>query len=172
MSEFIIFMYVIISIISAVLFCMLSIRFFKGSKKFIVTKLTKVILIMLFFIFLDGFCNSLTYFLGITSHTIFYSNEIVQIISKFGIFVSIVLLAHLVYSGKFEELKKKEISVLELQVLNKELGNKTREMEVSQEKQEKKLKELERFNEIAKQREMKMRSLIKKIDKLESKLKK
>ena len=172
MSEFIIFMYVIISIISLVLFVMLSVRFFKESEKLIITNITKVILLMLFFIFLDSFFNSLTYFLGITSHAVFYSNEIVQLISKLGIFVSISFLAYFVYARKFEELKQKEISVFELQSLNKELESKTKEMEISQEQQEKKLKELEKFNEIAKQREMKMMSLIKKIDKIEKKIKK
>ncbi len=172
MSEFVTFTYVIISIISAIIFVMLSLRFFKESEKFIVTKLTKVILVMLFFIFLDSFFNSLTYFLGITTHALFYSNEIIQIVSKSGIFVSISLLAYLVYARKFEELKNKEVSVLELQELNKEMEKRTQEMEKSQEVQQKRLKELEKFNEIAKEREMKMMSLLKKIDKLEGKLKK
>lgn len=171
MSEFVIFMYVIISIISAVIFGMLSFKFFKSSKKLIVTKLAKTILLMLFFIFLDGFFNSLTYFLGITSHALFYSNEIVQIISKLGIFVSIALLAYLVYEGRFEELKDKEVSVLELQSLNKELEFRTKQMEESQKIQETKLKELEKFNQIAKERETKMMNLLKKVDKIEGKLK-
>ena len=172
MGEFVIFMYVIISIISAIIFVMLSLRFFKESEKLVVTKLTKTILVMLFFIFLDSFFNSLIYFLGVTSHVLFYSNEIIQIISKIGIFGSITLLAYFVYARKFEELRNREVSFLELQELNKELERKTKEMEQSQEKQNRKLRELEKFNDIAKEREMKMMSLLKKIDKLEGKLKK
>ena len=172
MSEFVVFMHVIISIISLVIFIMLSTRFLKESKKLIITKITKVILVMLFFIFLDNFFKSMTYFSEVTSHAIFYSTEIIQIISNLGIFVSIVLLAYFVYGRKFDELKKKEVSFMELQGLNKELEKKTLEMEKSQETQERKLKELERFNDIAKEREMKMMNLLKKIDKLEGKLKK
>ena len=44
-------------------------------------------------------------------------------------------------------------------------------MERSQAMQERKLKELERFNTIAKEREAKMMKLLKKADKIERKLK-
>ncbi|MBT3721725.1 hypothetical protein HN789_04920 [archaeon] len=169
MSEFVIFMHVIISIISVVLFVMLSLRFFKESKALITTRLTKVLLFLLFFLFLDGFFNTMTYFVG--TFTMFYSTEIIQIISKVGVFGSIVFLAHFAYDKKFEELKDKEHSVLELKEINKQLEIKTLEMERSQAMQERKLKELERFNTIAKEREAKMMKLLKKADKIERKLK-
>ncbi|MBT3463980.1 hypothetical protein HN451_03260, partial [archaeon] len=96
---------------------------------------------------------------------------IIQIISKVGVFGSIVFLAHFAYDKKFEELKDKEHSVLELKEINKQLEIKTLEMERSQAMQERKLKELERFNTIAKEREAKMMKLLKKADKIERKLK-
>ena len=73
---------------------------------------------------------------------------------------------------RIEEFKNNEKALFKLEKLNKELETRTKKMETFQEKQEKKLHELERFNDIAKKREAKMLDLIKKINILEAKLKK
>ena len=98
-------------------------------------------------------------------------NHAIQLTIKIGIFVSIVFMAYYIFSKKIEELRDQEVSLSQLVGLNKELEHKAKEMELSQMQQQQKLKELEKFNDIAKQREGKMIDLIKKIEKLESELK-
>ena len=88
---------------------------------------------------------------------------------KVGVFGSIVLITHFIMEKRIEEFRSNEINIQKLQKLNHELEMKTRELEQAQEKQEQKLHELEKFNDIAKNREIKMLDLIKKIDKLEKK---
>jgi len=73
--------------------------------------------------------------------------------------------------NRIEEFGNKETAFDKLLRLNAELSKKAEEMETTHEVLQKKVQELERYNEIAKMREAKMVVLIKKIEYLESKLK-
>jgi len=169
-SEFMIFIYVIISLLTLVLFALLSFKYFKDRNiNYRTHSLTKLLLFLIFFLFMDSFI-----FLLETPDTLLYThlNPIFDLISKGGIFFSLVLITHFLMERRIEEFKNNEKALFKLEKLNKELETKTKKMETFQEKQEKKLHELERFNEIAKKREAKMIDLIKKINILEAKLKK
>ena len=74
--------------------------------------------------------------------------------------------------NRIEEFKNKDDSFGKLEKLNHELEKRAKELEMSQDVLQRKVEELERFNDIAKQREGKMVELIEKIEVLEKKLRK
>ncbi len=165
-----------ISLLSLILFSMLLKKYLKDKhKNFSTHSLTKLLASLTFFLFIDGFYYSILYMsqYGIISSKLFYdlSNIYVELLPKLGIFISSVMIVHFLMEKRIEEFKTKEESLEELQKLNQELEKKAIDMEQNQDKLQKKLLELERFNDIAKSREENMLNLIKKIELLENKLK-
>jgi hypothetical protein len=176
--EIIIALLVSISItaLSFILFVLLMHKFIKDKhKKYSTHSLTKLLAVLTFFLFVDGAYYSILFasqYGYISSKYFFVLSDIrYQIIPKLGIFISAVFIVHFIMEKRIEEFKKKEDSLEELEKLNHELEKKAADMESSQDNLQKKVVELEKFNDIAKSREENMVELIKKIELLESKLK-
>ena len=89
-----------------------------------------------------------------------------------GIFISTILIVHFIMGNHIEKLKTREETFHLLHGLNHELEKRAKELESSQEMLQRKVQELERYNEIAKERELKMLSLIKKEENIEENLRK
>ncbi|MEM2138588.1 MAG: hypothetical protein QXM96_00325 [Candidatus Woesearchaeota archaeon] len=152
-------------------------HYFKDRKKNYSTHaLIRMLYVLTFFIFIDNLYHS---FLTLSQYNIinekyfyFLSSLNLQILPKIGIFISSVFLIHFIMEKRIEEFKSKEDSLNELKILNQELEKKVIQSEKAQESLEKKMHEVEKYNEIAKEREQKMIELMKKIDILENKIKK
>ena len=170
-SEFVILIYLTIALSTFYILVVLGRKYFAHhDQNYRINHLTQVLLLLVFFIFFDSVYFVYSYFSGLFMPSA-VPNHAIQLTIKIGIFVSIVFMAYYIFSKKIEELRDQEVSLSQLVGLNKELEHKAKEMELSQMQQQQKLKELEKFNDIAKQREGKMIDLIKKIEKLESELK-
>ncbi len=166
-----------ISLLSISIFFILMYKYFKDSNKMHrVHALTRLLAILAFFLFLDGLYYILYYTsqYGILSNEIFYSmtETNLRLLPQLGIFISTVLIVHFVMENRIEEFKNKDESFGKLEKLNHELEKRAKELETSQDVLQRKIEELERFNDIAKQREVKMVELIEKIEFLEKKLRK
>jgi hypothetical protein len=171
-NDYIAYIYLIISLITLILMFLLGKKYFKHiESNHRINELTKVLLILLAFLFIDSTYLVYSYVQGFVNPFI-TTNKTFEIFTKIGVFLSIIPMAYFILSKKIEELRDQEVSFSNLKKLNHELEQKAREMEDSQNKQQHKLQELERFNDIAKSREAKMLDLIKKIEDLEQKLEK
>ena len=165
-----------ITLLSTILFFLLLYKYNKEpNKQLRIHALTKLLLVLTFFLVVDGLYYSLLYlsqYSWIPEGIFSYLTETnLLIIPKLGIFISTILVTHFLMENRIEEFGNKETAFDKLLRLNAELSKKAEEMETTHEVLQKKVQELERYNEIAKMREAKMVVLIKKIEYLESKLK-
>jgi len=173
----IIFIYLVFSLLCLMTFSLLVYKLSKGTEKhYTINSVARILASMTFFLFLTGVYN---FFLKLSQYSlispvIYYrlTNINVELVPNLGILVSTIFLVYFIMQNKIEEFKRKEDSLLELGKLNHELEVKALEMESSQEKLQKKIFELEKYNDIAKDREKKMVDLIQKIEVLEQKIKK
>jgi hypothetical protein len=175
--ELMLFIYLCLSILSLVVLVLLIHKYLvDDNKKSAVHTITRMLSIMTFFLLFDSIINLILYasqlrLLPVYMFIIFSSYKI-ELITKLGIFFSTIVIVHFLMEKRIEQFKDHETSLMKLQTLNHELEKKTKELEYSHETLQKKLHQLESFNEIAKHREVKMLSLIKKIEDLEKQLKK
>ena len=173
--EFVVFAHLVIFLLSIVVFILLVHKFFSDRHKHLnVSKLTKTLSLLAFFIALDSlfFCLSYWGTIGLNPLVKSFFSEIgAQLFSGVGVFLSLVSLAYFILEKNIETFKESEEELKKLQTLNRQLEVRAKEIEVSQEQQQKKIMELEKFNEVAKEREIKMMEIIKKIEKVETKMK-
>lgn len=180
MEPLIIFILIItfsITILSLIITFLLLHKHLKDKdKKYATHSLTILLYILSFFIFIDGFYHSLLYLsqFGFISQKIFFvlTSYHIQLLPKLGIFIASVFIVHFLMEKRIEDFKIKEDSLAKLKKYNFELETKLKETEKIQDTLFKKTQELEKYNEIAKQREEKMYELMKKIETLEKKIKK
>ncbi|MEM3373968.1 MAG: hypothetical protein QXE31_01985 [Candidatus Woesearchaeota archaeon] len=151
-------------------------HYFKDKhKNYTIHSLIKGIYILTFFLFIDTLYNtflSLSQY-GYINQKIYFllSSFNLQLFPKIGLFFSTTYLVYFIMEKRIDEIKSKEDTLKELKELNQQLEKKLIETEKAQELLEKKTQELEKYNEIAKQREQKMLELMKKIEKIEKKVK-
>jgi sensor histidine kinase YesM len=173
--EFIVFAHLVIFLLSLVVFILLLHKYFSDRHSHPnVSKLTKTLSLLAFFIALDSlfFCLSYWGTIGLNPLiTSFFSEKGAQLFSGFGVFLSLISLAYFLLEKNIETFRESEEELKKLQDLNKQLEIRAKEIEISQEMQQKKILELEKFNEVAKDREIKMMEIIKKIEKVETKMK-
>ena len=165
-----------ITLLSMIIFFLLLYKYNKEpNKQLRIHALTKLLLVLTFFLLIDGLYYSLLYlsqYRLIPEWIYPYLTETnLLIIPKLGIFISTILVTHFLMENRIEEFGNKETAFDKLLRLNAELSKRAEEMESTHETMQKKVEELEKYNEIAKMREAKMVVLIKKIEYLESKLK-
>jgi hypothetical protein len=166
-----------ISLLSFILFSILLHKYTsEPNKRYRIHALTKLLIALTFFLFIDGIYYSLLF---ATQYRLIWPNLFFiltepqfQIIPKLGIFISAVFVVQFIMEKHIEEFKNKEDNLVLLEKLNHELEKKAAGMESAQEHLQKKVIELEKFNDIAKTREQKMVDLIEKIEVLETRLKK
>jgi hypothetical protein len=166
-----------ISLLSFILFSILLHKYLsEPNKKYRIHALTKLLIALTFFLFIDGAYYSLLfatqYQLLWPSLFFILTEPQFQIIPKLGIFISAVFVVYFIMEKHIEEFKNKEDTLNLLEKLNHELEKKAEDMESAQDHLQKKVIELEKFNDIAKTREQKMIDLIGKIELLETQLKK
>lgn len=166
-----------ISFLSLVIFVMLTLKYFMDKNKSLRTHaLTRLLAIVTLFIMVDSVYYTLFYAsqYGYLPQVLYYrlSSPFIELVPKIGIFISVVFTIHFLMEKHIERFKSAEESLITLESMNKELDKKARDLESSQDNLQKKVLELEKFNEIAKSREESMLDLIKKIEVLENKLNK
>ena len=173
----IILVYFSLSLLSLTISLLLMYKYLKDTKKnYRIYAITKALSFLTFFIFVDGLYYAIMfsaqYNLFPLSVFITLSNPAMQVLTKLGIFISTVFIVYFIFNKNIEVLKDREANFARLQQYNKELQRRAHELEASQGSLKRKVWELERFNEIAQSRELKMIDLIKKIEYLESKMRK
>ncbi|MFH2020567.1 MAG: hypothetical protein ABIJ34_04085 [archaeon] len=173
-TDILVFTQLIIGLLSFVIFILLVTKFIGDNKKdYTIHRLTKTLAFLAFFMFLDNIFYCVSYFTGLgLSDKIsdLFSSTGFQFFSTLGIFISLVLLTYFIFDKRIEHLKRSEDDLTLMQELNMHLEKKAKELESAHEQQHNKIVELEKFNEIAKEREAKMRELTKKIESLKGKM--
>ena len=167
--------YLSIGILSTLMLLLLLFKYIKDNhQKYGIHALTRMLIILTFFLALDGVYNYFLYAskIQLISPKLFviFSEPGVMIWPNLGIFISSVVMVHFILEKRIELFKENEISLTKLVKLNKELEVKAHELEKEHEFLQSRIFELEKHNEIAKDREKKMMDLLKKVDALEKQL--
>ncbi|NTV24232.1 MAG: hypothetical protein HGA85_07755 [Nanoarchaeota archaeon] len=163
------FVFTMLSLIS---FALVTTKFLKyRKKKYSTHSIIRMISLQTLFLFVVGLYNLILYAsqYRYISPMFFYamSGQALQLIPNFAVLMTTVVIVYFIMEKKIEEFTNHEDSLNQLQSLNHELVKRANELETSHNQLQRKVVELEKFNEIAKSREEKMIALAKKIEVLE-----
>jgi uncharacterized membrane protein (DUF106 family) len=166
-----------ITILSLIIFFLLLHKYLNTKhKNYVVHSITKMLSVLAFFLFIEGLYSSLLYTsqYNLISPGFYYalSGTYLEVVPRVGIFITAIFIIHFLMEKRIEQFKNNEDTLGKLQKLNHELEKRAKELQTTQNTLQTKVLELERFNLIAKDREAGMLDLIKKIEILETKLKK
>ncbi len=119
MLNIVLFSHLVIALLSFAVFGMLLKRFLSSTDKgYKIKSLTQILALIAFFIFLDRFFSFMAYIASsglVKLNPFILVNPTLPLLSSAGIFVSLVLMAHLLFAQKIDQIKNDELSLKQLQ---------------------------------------------------------
>ena len=150
------------TILSTYLFTIILYKYIKY-KHYSVHSLTRTLAVVTFFLTIVGLYNTTCYMskYGFLSASIFSTlrEPSTQLIPIIGMFVSSVSLVYFIFERRIEEFSNNEELIKRLAHMNSELGEKDIILKMTEENLRDKIKELERYMNIAKEREKRLFTL-------------